>query len=370
MVEKRPAITLVQTEITVSSMNGSALKIAVVDDSVSITQWFADLIEKTIPDIDVIIFNDSTKALDWCRGHDIDLIITDYLMPNMDGLHFIEALREDARLAEVPVIMVTSQSARKTRYAALQLGATDFLNKPVDEYEFVTRVRNILDLRIYHKKEKRRAIELAEAVSRATQAIIERERETVLVLCKAAEQKDDNTAAHLVRMSSYCRIVGKNLALDGETLDTLFRAAPMHDIGKIGVPDRILMKPGPLDPEEWRAMQMHPVWGHEILSGNSSPLLVMAAEIALTHHERWDGKGYPGKLSGSDIPLVGRITAVADVFDALTTRRPYKAPWSVEESLRHLSANAGTQFDPECIDAFMSGLDEVSQVIEEVGIEP
>ncbi|CCG40671.1 Two-component response transcriptional regulator rpfG [Magnetospirillum molischianum DSM 120] len=312
-------------------------------------------------------FKDPQVGLAWCLSNDVDLVIVDYVMPKINGLQFIEAFLSDPSRADIPVIMVTTSDTTEVRYNALQLGATDFLRKPVDKIEFLTRVRNLLTLSRHHKQTKIQAVLLAEEVRKATSAIIEREREAILVLSRAAEFRDNETGAHLLRMSSYCQIIATRLELPPEEVELVFTAAPMHDIGKIGIPDQVLLKPGPLTPEERDIMTTHAVIGWQILCNNQSPLLQMAAKIAVSHHEKWDGTGYPNRLSGLDIPLAGRITAVADVFDALTSVRPYKQAWPLDKALDFLRSNRGTHFDPACVDAFLASLDQVAAVVDRYG---
>lgn len=350
-------------------MTHQPVRIAIIDDSESVLNYLADLVSTVIGGAATLAFNDPLAGLEWCGANQADVIIVDYMMPGLDGLRFIEAVRAMPSNADVPIIMVTTSEGRDIRYQALQLGATDFLQKPVDSVEFVTRVRNLLALSQHHKQTKTYASRLAEDVRKATQEIVDREHETILVLSRAAEFRDNETGVHLLRMSNYCRIIATRLGLSAMDVDMIFAAAPMHDIGKIGIPDHVLLKPGPLSPDERAVMVEHPVIGWKILSTSHSCLLRMAADIALYHHEKWDGTGYPNKLAGTDIPQVGRIVAVSDVFDALTSRRPYKPAWPLRRAFDYIEANRGIHFDPDCVDAFFACKEEVLGVIRRCGLD-
>ncbi|MDP1607657.1 MAG: response regulator [Rhodocyclaceae bacterium] len=302
--------------------------------------------------VECVALEDPLLALDWCRENPPDLILLDYMMPQVDGLEFMRRLR--VQDGEIPVIMITADTEKTVRYEALQLGARDFLTKPLDRAEFQARLRNQLALIDARKKLADHAAWLAGEVDKATATIREREREAVLRLSRAAEFRDPETGAHLLRMSNYTRLIAERLGLPRTDVELIFEAAPMHDIGKVGIPDAILLKPGRLDEAEFVIMKRHAEIGHQILGDSTSDLLRAAAEIALTHHEKFDGSGYPRGLAGAAIPLHGRIVAVADVFDALTSERPYKRAWPLEDARGFLQENSGTHFDPACVDAFLA----------------
>ena len=335
-------------------------RLVIIDDSESTLLFMKDLVQRNLPQCEVWMFADPSAGLKWCLQFEVDLVVVDYIMPGINGLGFIEAFRRDPARRDVPIVMVTSNDVKDTRYMALQLGATDFLAKPIDEVEFLTRVRNLLALSRSHRALADRASWLAGEVRRATRALVEREREAVLVLSRAAEHRDPETGAHLVRMAGYARVIAAGLSLPAEQVETIHAAAPMHDVGKIGIPDTILLKPGRLDAAEVEAMRRHTIYGWEILRGSTSPLLQVAADIALRHHERFDGSGYPDGLAGGDIPLVGRITALADVFDALTSTRPYKRAWPMDEARAHIESERGRHFDPACVDSLFSAWDTLA----------
>jgi putative two-component system response regulator len=296
--------------------------------------------------------------LAWCMSNVIDLLIVDYMMPAPDGLEFIRHYRERTENADIPVLMITADHEKETRYAALESGANDFLTKPIDNAEFRARLRNMMALRRSQKALADRAAWLAEKVSEATSEILDREHEMITRLSRAAEFRDPETGAHIQRMSNYSHLIAMQLGLPKVEQELILRAAPMHDVGKIAIPDQILLKPGKLDDAEFTIMKTHAEKGYEILRGSRSNLLDVAAVIAHSHHEKFDGSGYPRGLKGEDIPLHGRIVAVADVFDALTTERPYKKAWTLDRAVEFLHAGAGSHFDPLCVAAFINRLDD------------
>ena len=334
------------------------MRILLVDDTQLNITLLQHLIKK-IPEYESVAFTDPIKALDWCRDNEPDLVVVDYMMPEMDGIQFTQQFRGFVNYEEIPVLMVTANSEISVRHRALDSGVTDFLNKPLDNSEFVARARNMLALRQSQKKLINKAAWLADEVRKATAKIKEQERETIFCLAKAAEYRDPETGAHIQRMAHYSKHIARVMGLSVQQQETLLEAAPMHDIGKVGIADAILLKPGKLSPAEFEVMKQHAVIGYELLINNSSPLLKIAAEIAYTHHEKFDGSGYPRGLSGEEIPLFGRIVAVADVFDALTSERPYKRAWSIEDATKLLRSGSGKHFDPVCVDAFFSDFDEI-----------
>jgi response regulator RpfG family c-di-GMP phosphodiesterase len=306
-----------------------------------------------------VLYEDPLKALEWCRSNVPDLVIVDYMMPGMDGLRFISAFRALHGRTEIPVLMITANDQKDIRYEALLGGANDFLTKPVDRIEFSARARNMLALRQGQKFLADRAQHLEELVEERTSEIRDRERELIFRISRAAEFRDPETGAHIQRMAHYSQIIARGLDLDAATQKLILEAAPMHDVGKIGIPDYILLKPGKLTVEEFEVMKGHARLGHELLKDSRSEIMVAGALIAISHHEKYDGSGYPNALKGKDIPLFGRIVAVADVFDALTSERPYKKAWALEDALHFLEEGRGKHFDPLCVEAFISGWDEV-----------
>ncbi|AWN50879.1 HD domain-containing phosphohydrolase [Methylobacterium sp. 17Sr1-1] len=310
-------------------------------------------------------FTRPADALAFAASHtdEIGIVLTDYEMPGMDGLAVIRALRALPGFAHVPIVMVTSFDQRALRRAALEAGATDFVNKPCDPVEIRARVTNLLALRRAYQAEHAQAARLAREVAAAVAEVEAREREIVTVLMRAAEHRDTDTGDHVARVATYTRLIAEALGLPPEQCRLISLASTMHDVGKIAIPDAILLKPGPLTSEERREMERHAERGARILANSSSDVVRLAAEIAVSHHERWDGAGYPNGLSGTAIPLPGRIVAVADVFDALTSDRPYKRAWTLEATHAFLLREAGAHFDPAVVDAFLSRWDAVADLV-------
>jgi len=316
---------------------------------------------RTIPGCVPRDFTRPAEALAFLQAHadQVGVAITDYDMPGMNGIEFIRAARKTPGFSHVPIVMVTSNDQRSLRREALQAGATDFLAKPFDAQEIKARIGNLLALNEARRQEQDRAAWLSREIAKAVEVIEAREREIVTLLMKAAEHRDADTGEHVSRVSGYTKLIAEGLGFPPAQCHLLGLASTMHDIGKIAVPDSILLKPGPLTAEERSEMERHAERGRRILTGSASELVMLGAEIASTHHERWDGTGYPHGLKGEEIPVSGRIVAVADVFDALSSERPYKDAWSLEDSREFLLSNAGTQFDPACVEAFLARWDDV-----------
>lgn len=332
------------------------MKVAVIDDAQINVALLRHLV-KHLPDCESVCFTDPVAALAWCLENDPDLVVVDYMMPHLNGTELTRQFR--VRHPDIPVLMVTANHEAELRLDALQHGVTDFLTKPLDNAEFLARAQNMLALRKSRKLLEDRAALLAEEVRKATERIVKQERETIFCLSKAAEYRDPETGAHILRMAHYSRHIARVLGLPIEQQELLLDAAPMHDIGKVGTPDLILLKPGKLTPDEFSIMKQHAVIGYEVLRTASSHMLQVAAEIAHTHHEKFDGTGYPNGLKGEDIPLFGRIVAVADVFDALTSARPYKPAWDIDKACQLLRDGAGSHFDPACVEAFFTDFNQV-----------
>ena len=327
------------------------MKVVIVDDTHINLVLMSRLMEK-LDAVTSVTFQSAREALAWCREHPYDLLILDYMMPDLNGLEFIAELGGDPR-DRPPVLMVTASQDVEIRHRALENGANDFLIKPIDKVEFLARTRNMLELRRATVALQSRASWLTSEVNKATAELRAREQETILLLCRASEFRDPETGAHIQRMAHYSCLIAAELGLSSEEQECILNAAPMHDIGKVGTPDHILLKPGRLNQEEMDVMRLHAAIGYNILKGSEARMLQLAAEIAHTHHERYDGTGYPNGLCGEAIPLAGRIVAVADVFDALTSVRPYKQAWALESARSFLLDNSGTHFDPQCVDALM-----------------
>jgi response regulator RpfG family c-di-GMP phosphodiesterase len=336
------------------------MKVVIVDDTHINLVLMSRLIDK-LDGVTTVTFQSAHAALDWCNSHPYDLLIVDYMMPDLNGLELIAGLAAPAG-ERPPVLMVTASVDVEVRHRALENGASDFLIKPIDKVEFLARTRNMLALRRATVSLQHRASWLAEEVSKATAELRAREQETILLLCRASEYRDPETGAHIQRMAHYSCLIAAELGLPLEQQQDILNAAPMHDIGKVGTPDHILLKPGRLNPEEMTIMRQHAAIGYQILKDCQAPMLQLAAQIALSHHERYDGAGYPNGLAGAAIPLVGRIVAVADVFDALTSVRPYKQAWSMEAARQHLEDHCATHFDPLCVQALLRRWREVQDI--------
>lgn len=289
-----------------------------------------------------------------------DLILLDLLMPHLDGFAIMELLKEAVpRDVYLPVLVLTADITPETRRKALAGGAKDFLTKPFDVDEVLLRIKNMLEVRGLHLELQSQNRMLEERVRERTRDLEEAHIDTFERLALAAEYRDDNTGQHTLRVGLTSALVARELGLPDAEVELIERAAGLHDVGKIGVPDAILLKPGKLTPEEFEVVKTHTSIGAQLLSGSRSPLLQLAEKIAWAHHERWDGSGYAG-IAGEDIPLSGRITAIADVFDALTHDRPYKRAWPIEEALSEIESQRGRHFDPQVVDAFRKIQEEAS----------
>ncbi len=318
-------------------------RILVVDD----TPANIDLLVAVLQgDYEITAAISGERALKIVRSnHKPDMILLDIMMPGMDGYDLCRQLKADPATSDIPVIFVTARTEVADETLGFELGAVDYITKPISPPIARARVHTHLTL---HDQRRAMALEVRER----TRELKETRLEIIRHLARAAEFKDKDTGAHIIRMSHYSRLLGEAYGGNEEWLDYLFNAAPMHDVGKIGIPDSILLKPGKLDAEEWEEMKRHTSYGGQIIGESSSPLLRMARDIALSHHEHWDGSGYPLGLKARDIPLEGRIVAIADVFDALTSQRPYKQAWTVENAFEEIRAGAGTHFDPALVALF------------------
>ncbi|HJV03613.1 MAG TPA: HD domain-containing phosphohydrolase [Burkholderiaceae bacterium] len=345
------------------------MDVLIVDDEPTNLELFRHMLATTVGATPRLA-SDPVAALDWCSRNEPDLVLLDYMMPGMDGLEFLRRFRALPGKAMTPVVMVTADTESAVRHQALQLSANDFLTKPVNTAELRARVGNLLTLRKAQRELANRATWLADKVREATAAIAERDREIILRLSRAAEYRDPETGDHLLRMAAYAALTARGLGMGPDECELVRDAAPMHDIGKVGIADSILLKRGRLTSEEVAIMRGHARIGADILEGSSSPLLQAAAQIALSHHEKFDGSGYPQGLIGTAIPIYGRITAVADVFDALTSERPYKKAWTLEAAAEHLRAGAGGHFDPDCVRALLADWPAVCAIHQQHNTSP
>jgi putative two-component system response regulator len=339
------------------------MKIVIIDDNETNLVLMGALARSVEP-LQPVTFLDPKAGLDETLRDGADLIVVDYMMPELDGISFIEVVRRHKQFADVPIIMVTAANERSVRRRALEVGATDFLSKPVDTTEMKLRLTNLMRLRQAHNLLNNKAALLAREVEEATSALREAALELVTRLAHAAEFRDPETGGHIQRMARYSVIIGRALGMPNAYLGDLLTAAPLHDLGKVGIPDSVLLKPGKLDADEFDVMRMHAKIGEELLSDSHHPLIQMACEIAGAHHEKWDGSGYPRGLQGESIPLSGRIVAVADVLDALTSERPYKKAWTFDDARNFIVNGRGQHFCPRCVDALLASWGEVLQVHE------
>ncbi len=304
-------------------------------------------------------FRNPLDALDMMAHCHPKLLITDYRMPELDGLELVRRVTAMGHLVDLPILMVTATEDRRVRLQAFAAGVTDFLTKPIDPTELRARARALLRLADAQAELRDRALHLSREVERATAVLAAREQEIIFRLARAGDRRDQESGAHVLRVAGYARLIAEQLGLPAAMVQMIHLTAPLHDVGKLGVPDSILLKPGRLTTEERTEMQKHTDFGIEILGGSSWELLQMAADIAAGHHERWDGAGYPLGLVGENIQLAARVVAVADVFDALTSERVYKRAWSLDEARAYLIEQRGGHFDPACVDAFLARWDDV-----------
>lgn len=318
------------------------IKILVVDDEPNNLQVINQILAKYYH---LLFAKNGNRAIELAQQQQPQLILLDVMMPDMDGFETCRRLKQDPATAKIPVIFVTAMSDIEDEYQGFELGAVDYITKPISPATVRARVRTHLSLVSINELQDTRL------------QIIQR-------LGRAAEYKDNETGLHVIRMSHYSMLLARAAGMTEEEQDLILHAAPMHDVGKIGIPDHILLKPDKLDNDEWQKMQTHASMGADIIGKHDSPLLNMAYIIASTHHEKWDGSGYPEGLSGTNIPLVGRIVAIADVFDALTSVRPYKNAWPVDEAIEHMVSCRGSHFDPHLIDLFLTILPEILHIKE------
>jgi len=348
----------------------NARKILVVDDELNNILLLKGLL--THMGHEVIGAENAFAALN-ILDRSFDLVLSDVMMPQMNGFELVQKIRTNPEIQDIPIIMVTTLSEKSDRLKAVEAGANDFITKPVDLVELKIRTNSMLTLKDQQDEIKSFANELSQMVETRTlelrQALTELDqsnREAIQHLSAAAEFKDEDTATHILRMALYSSIIAERMGLEKKEVDLILTSAPMHDVGKIGVPDSILLKPGKLDADEWKAMKEHTTNGGKILGVGHSCYMNVGYTIALSHHERWDGTGYPYGLAGEDIPLLGRICAVADVFDALTSKRPYKDAFPVDKAVAIMREGRGKHFDPKVLDVFLDNIEEILKIQAEI----
>ena len=374
----KPPVVKSESTSKTKSTSIELKRIAIIDDEPHIIA----LVRKYLRDAgyqNFVTIHDASEAMSTLRTEQPDLILLDIRMPKVSGLEILKQIREDGLLKSVPVLIFTSATDMETKVESLQLGANDYCEKPLHVGELQVRVRNTLMAKAHVDSLNDYSTLLESQVELRTAELAESRREAIQCLARAAEMRDDNTGKHTIRVGKYAAIIAKELGFGSERMVWLEHAAQLHDVGKIGVPDSILLKPGPLTKEEFQTMQRHCSFGSRIIRDDDtnpstpptnpsaspktlklqSPLMQMASIVAETHHERWDGTGYPRGLKGDEIPLEGRITAVADVFDALSTARPYKKAMPLDQCFTILSENRGSHFDPMVLDAFFRCKSEI-----------
>lgn len=340
------------------------MNVLIVDDQPSQRSMLRHLLEDISPELKVTDFGDPVQALLWSQKTPTDLLLLDYRMPKMDGLEFARRFRRPLSQRDVPIVLITVVGDEPVRNAALEAGVSDFLVKPVRPRELRTRCKNLLALRQHQESLKTRARSLERQLLSSMHELDEREREILTRLAQAAARREGGGGATLERMSRYAGLVAEAMNLSDDEVRVIELAAPLHDIGMIGLPDSILLKPGPLDEDERALMQTHTRVGHDILKGSTSRFVQTGASIALSHHERWDGGGYPEGLAGEGIPLAARVAAVADVLDALSSKRSWRDAFPIEEAFEQVLAGAGTAFDPTAVEALSRRRAQVREVYE------
>jgi len=317
----------------------------------------------------LVLVEDPREVVDRYRTVRPDLILLDINMPHLDGYQVMEQLKALNDPLLPPIVILTAQHGKDYLLRALAVGARDFIGKPFDRNELLMRVRNLLDAQLAHRLVYDQKTMLEDMVRARTDELHRTRLQVVQRLGMAAEYRDEETGNHILRMSHSCALLARGAGWSESGCDLILNASPMHDIGKIGIPDAIMLKPGKFEPHEWEIMKTHAAIGGKLLEGDDSTLMRMAREIAITHHEKWDGSGYPNGLVGEAIPQSGRIAALADVFDALTSVRPYKKAWTVEAAVGYIEENSGKHFDPNLVEVFLRELPSI-EVIRERFAEP
>ncbi|MEE8399442.1 MAG: HD domain-containing phosphohydrolase [Desulfobacterales bacterium] len=338
-------------------------RILVVDDVVE----NIDILMATLKtEYKISAATDGEKALEVANSKSPpDLVLLDIMMPGLDGYEVCRQLKSNEATKNIPIIFLTALNEDKNEAKGLQLGAVDYIAKPFNPDLVKTRVRNHLELKDHRDHLEDLVRDRTSQLHEANEKIKTASLDTIYRLARAAEYKDQDTGVHIRRMAHYAVALSRELGIDEDRVESISYAAPMHDIGKLGIPDHILLKPGALTEEEFAIIQQHTIIGAKILANSDSAFIKEAEIIALAHHEKWDGSGYPHKLKGMDIPLVGGIAAVSDVFDALTARRPYKEPFSVEKSLGIIKEGRGSHFNPDIVDALLNIVDEIVSIKEQ-----
>jgi len=308
------------------------------------------------------IATDGEDALQQALRMPPDLILLDIMMPNMNGFETCQQLKANEKTCDIPVIFTSALSEEVDKIKGLEVGAVDYITKPFLQGEVLARIKTHLSLKKLRTQVRNQNFILEQQVRERTQELEQTRLQLISSLGRASEFRDNETGMHVIRMSQCSKRLAEAAGLSAEECNLIFNASPMHDVGKIGIPDNILLKPARLNEQEWEVMKTHTIIGEKILSGNNSDLLKTAAILARSHHEHWNGAGYPDGLKGENIPMISRITAICDVFDALLSKRPYKNPWTVEDTVACLKAGRGKHFEPYLIDLFFNCLDDMLKI--------
>jgi len=341
----------------------SNCRVLLVDD----TKTNIDILVQTLKDdFKLGVALNGRKAIDYATNNPVDLILLDVLMPEMDGYDVCRQLKENPATQHIPIIFITAMDAPEHKTRGFEMGAVDYITKPFDIAEVKARVRTHLTLITAQAELKEQNQILEQKVKERTRELEETQLEIINRLGLASEYRDEGTGQHVQRMSEYCRLLGQAAGMPEAEYELLALASTMHDAGKIGIADKILLKPGALNDEEWEEMKKHSFIGGELLSGSTSRLMQLAETIAKTHHERWDGSGYFEGLKGEDIPLVGRIVCICDVFDALVSERPYKKAWTVSEAIEEIKNWSGTHFDPSLAETFIALKPKLQAIVDKL----
>lgn len=337
-------------------------KILIIDDSKTNVMILEKMLQMYCLK-NIMSLTDSRNIYTVLKNFKPDLVLLDLQMPYIDGFTILEWIRNHYSDPTLPVIVVTSLDDKETKLKALRLGASDFIGKPFDQAEVISRISNLLKMKLLHNQLQNYSFQLEQKVMERTEEINNLQMEIIDRLARATEFRDEHTGNHVARIGFYTYIISKKLGFDENEAIEISTASKMHDIGKVGVPDQVLLKTEQLSNIDMNVLKTHSEKGAKILSGSKYRLLQIAEQIALTHHEKWDGSGYPNALKGEEIPIAGRIVALADVFDALISVRPYKGAWSFDDAIQYIKEQSGSHFDPKIVDAFCDELDHIKIVV-------